>query len=107
MIKVIFLILCVCFLTFPIYTIFSSIIRGKKVKIWATYNKQLLKWAEEIEDIDNRLLFLIDVSIWTFGDVKGLKDKKKFEETILSKYVKHIPSIKQNNRDKKINEILK
>jgi hypothetical protein len=105
--KVFSIILYLSVLVYPIYTIFSCTVRSGRTKKWSEFNKQLLKWSDEIENLEIRLLFLSEVSIWTLGNVKGDKERKIFEQTILSKYVEHIPSIKQNIRDEKINKLLK
>jgi hypothetical protein len=102
-IKIIFLLLIISFL---LYTIVSVYLIDIKTKRWAYFNKKLLKYSDEIKDSYIKLSFLTDVSIWTFGKVKNKKEQKEFEREILSKYIDNIPSLKQEIRNKKIDNLL-
>lgn len=82
------------------------------MKDWSKLHKELLDWSEEITDKDVKkeyLLYCIDI-ISTNGslNIESLKDIDidKTKNDIIKKFSNHIPSLKQEVRENRINKIL-
>lgn len=78
---------------------------------WSEYNKQLIEWSKEIVDEGVRINFLntcvdeltnrrIDNTLVDYFDI----DKER--EKVYNKWGKHIPSLLQEIREKRLNQIL-
>lgn len=84
----------------------------KKMKDWSKLHKELLDWSEEITDKDVKkeyLLHCVDIiSNNRILDSESLRtvDISKTREDIVSKFSNHIPSLKQELRENRINKIL-
>ena len=128
---IIFKIVLLILMTIPLiaslklmYEIYYSFNRNKKIQTqmdeWSKFNEDLLLWGEEIKtpSIKNEYLhFCIDsLTIISQNDlihsIKGednfweIRNIRPIKEEIIRKYSDHIPSLKQEVRDKKINKIL-
>jgi len=90
--------------------------RFKKLDEWSDLNTNMVKWGDEITDIDVKQEYLyfcigkINESI--FGNLLDSPQKmdeyiNNLKEEIITKYSKYIPSLKQSIREKKINNLLK
>lgn len=70
----------------------------------------MLELADEIKDISIRTEYLefcaSKITSFTYFD-EYLDMKEKIKNEIVKKYLNHIPSLKQEIRDEKINKILK
>ena len=82
------------------------------MKDWSKFHKQLLEWSEEILDQEVKKEYLLHcVSILSDNNninIEGLKnmDIDKAKGDIIKKFSNHIPSLKQEVRETRINKIL-
>lgn len=83
-----------------------------KMKDWSKFHKQLLEWSEEILDQEVKKEYLLHcVSLISSNgsmNIEGLKfmDIDKAKDDIIKKFSNHIPSLKQEVRETRINKIL-
>ena len=83
-----------------------------KMKDWSKFHKQLLDWSEEILDQEIKKEYLLHcVSILSNNNninIEGLKnmDIDKAKDDIIKRFSNHIPSLKQEVRETRINKIL-
>jgi hypothetical protein len=83
--------------------------RMYKREQWSDFNNLLITWSEEILDNDTRDNFIKHcVNVLIYSDVymsdDWCVDKEKMK--IYEKWGKHIPSLLQEMREKKLNKIL-
>jgi hypothetical protein len=87
--------------------------RMEKLDQWSDFHKQLIEWSNEITDSNVKVDFINEcvhkiiqpktgMDIGQFDDWSIDKEKSK----ICEKWGKHIPSLTQEIRDKKLNQIL-
>ncbi len=90
--------------------------RFKKLDEWSDLNNNMVKWGNEITDVDAKQEYLyfcigkINESIFSnLLDSPQKMDEytNDIKEEIITKYSKYIPSLKQAVREKKINNLLK
>jgi hypothetical protein len=76
---------------------------------WSIFNQTLIDWGEEISDIHMKHEYIhfcaSEMSI-------RLKEKEtnhnmRIKKEVIDKFINHIPSLKQEVREEKINKILK
>ncbi len=88
-----------------------------KMNEWSGMNEQLMTWGSEITDISIKteyLEFCVDkmfnVRRLNYQDfVEGhqlYQSSESLKNEIISKYINHIPSLKQELRENKLNKIL-
>lgn len=85
---------------------------SKKIDEWSEFNRKLLAWGDEIVDKSVKQKYLefciekvmsvknLDITLITNMDLDNLKQE------VIRKYSNHIPSLKQELRERKINKIL-
>ncbi len=93
--------------------------RMRKLDQWSNFHQQLIDWSKEIQDVNVRDNFINEcvecVSRLVLGDSDRLDfdkdmlddwsiDDEKFK--ICSEWGKHIPSLTQEIREKKLNSLL-
>ena len=99
-----------------IYNFIKERIRHKKVmrkiEIWGDFHKQLLSWADEITDSNTKVQF-IDECVGKITSDHDARDKEIYsfdveleKLKILKKWGNHIPSLKQEWREKQLRKIL-
>jgi len=84
---------------------------------WSEFNKTMIGWVDEIKDEKIKheyLLFCTEkvsklnlVSIEELASGKSKFSASEIRKEIIEKYSKHIPSLKQELREEKLNKILK
>ena len=119
MINIIFSSIILIFLSFITFNFIRSIVvyrkRMRRLNDYSDFNKEVLSWVEEITDIAIRSQYLnycstlitlnYDETIRSYLD--GDNDKiQEIKEEIFMRFGNHIPSLKKEFRDKKLNEIL-
>jgi hypothetical protein len=79
----------------------------RKIKEFDTFNSQLLKWVEQIEDSSIKEKFLLH-SLEILQDTKSIKkfDREKELEIIREKFGKWIPDLVQKHRQEQIEKLL-
>jgi competence protein ComGF len=90
--------------------------RMRKLDEWSQFHQNLMNWSREIQDVDVRNNFINEcVSRLVLGDSdrldfdKDMLDDWSIDESkknICDKWGKHIPSLAQEIREKKLNQIL-
>ena len=88
--------------------------RMRKLDQWSQFHKQLMDWAKDIQDVNVRVDFInqcVHELIQTGNDKMNknmLDDWDIYEEKkkICNEWGKHIPSLVQEIREKKLNQIL-
>jgi len=88
--------------------------RMRKLDQWSAFHNQLTEWAKEIVDSNLRVEFINEcVSKLVLGESdrfdKDMLDDWDIDESkknICDKWGKHIPSLLQEMRDNKLNQIL-
>lgn len=86
----------------------------RKLDQWSAFHNQLTEWAKEIVDSNLRVEFINEcVSKLVLGESdrfdKDMLDDWDIDESkknICDKWGKHIPSLLQEMRDNKLNQIL-
>lgn len=85
---------------------------SKKLDEWSEFNRKLLSWGDEIVDKSIKQQYLefcidkimgvknLDITTITNMDIDNLKQE------VIRRYSNHIPSLKQELRERKINKIL-
>jgi hypothetical protein len=87
--------------------------RIKSMDSWSGIHNKVIEWSNEITDQDTKLQFLLfcaDEMMKTsdFNSMIHFEEKRKeFENEILLKFSKHIPSLISDIRDKKLSKLLK
>lgn len=82
------------------------------MKDWSKLHKELLDWSEEITNKDVKKEYLLHcVSLLSNNNninIEGLKnmDIDKAKDDIIKRFSNHIPSLKQEVRETRINKIL-
>lgn len=119
MINIIFTSVILIFLSFITFNFIRSIVvyrkRMKRLNDFSDFNKTVFSWIEEITDVSVRTQYLnycsmlitlnYDETIRNYLD--GDNDKiQEIKEEIFMRFGSHIPSLKKEFRDKKLNEIL-
>jgi hypothetical protein len=92
----------------------SSSIRNKKEdnvsismsKRWRELNKKMLKWVEEIEDRTIKMSLLYDINQYVVIPISD-NNMDNMYNLIVNKYINHIPSLRQEIRNRKLNELIK
>ena len=87
--------------------------RMSKLNQWSDFNKQLMEWANEITDSSVKVDFINECAhrAIQYGNDKldkGMLDDWDIDESkknICDKWGKHIPSLLQEVREKKLNKI--
>lgn len=85
---------------------------SKKLNEWSEFNKKLLNWGDEIVDKSVKqeyLQFCIDrIMITKSMDITSITnmDLDILKQEVIRRYSNHIPSLKKEVRDQKINKIL-
>jgi hypothetical protein len=85
-----------------------------KIEQWSDFNNLLITWSEEILDNDTRDNFIkhcVNVLIYSAQELNMSDDwcvdkEKNIKDFIYEKWGKHIPSLLQEMREKKLNKIL-
>jgi hypothetical protein len=77
----------------------------------SNFNKKVIKWSEEIQDVLIRheyLHFCTNRMYKITGETKTfrLEEYNILKQEIIEKFVNHIPSLKQELREEKLNKIL-
>jgi hypothetical protein len=79
----------------------------------SNFNKKVIKWSEEIKDelIRHEYLHFCTNRIFNFDKITGetktcLEEYNILKQEIIEKFVNHIPSLKQELREEKLNKIL-
>ena len=81
-----------------------------------TFNKNMLAWSEEIQDelikheylhFCTNKMFNIDKNTGVIKLTNRLFEVQLLKQEIIDKFIDHIPSLKQELREEKINKILK
>jgi hypothetical protein len=95
-----------------IFTSISWRKKSKKLNEWSEFNTKLLAWGDEIQDKSVKQEYLE----YCIDKVMGIKnidinnianmDLSATKQEVIRKYSKHIPSLKKEVRDQKINKIL-
>ena len=89
--------------------------RMKKLDQWSGFHQELMNWSKEIVDVDARVNFinhcahkLIKTSNDKLANNNLLDDWSVEEEKqkVCKEWGQHIPSLLQEMRDKKLNQIL-
>lgn len=90
--------------------------RMRKLDQWSQFHQNLMNWSREIQDVDVRNNFINEcISRLVLGDSdrlyfdKDMLDDWSIDESkknIYEKWGKHIPSLAQEIREKKLNQIL-
>ena len=88
--------------------------RMRKLDEWSRFHQNLMDWSKEIQDVDVRVNFINEcVSRLVLGGSgnydKDMLDDWSIDESkknIYEKWGKHIPSLTQETREKKLNQIL-
>lgn len=84
----------------------------KKLNEWSEFNRRLLAWGDEIKDKTVKqeyLQFCIDKVLGIKNlDIDNITQMSLIDlkQEVITKYIDHIPSLKQEVRDQKINKIL-
>ena len=102
-------------LIYPLYQLYKFYLdhkthkrKMKNISDWGDFNKQCVKWSDEIKDNslkEDYLKYLYDEIVSKWLD-HGLFDVDKSRQEIVDKFGKHIPSLLMEVRDEKIDEIL-
>jgi hypothetical protein len=76
---------------------------------WSEFNQTLIDWGEEISDIHMKHEY---IHFCASEMSRRLKEKKtnrnvRIKKEVIDKFINHIPSLKQEVREEKINKILK
>ena len=78
---------------------------------WMDFNDQMIHWAIEIKNMSKKIEFLnFYTSIKTSSPDDAIKNYHRIKEIrkqIIEKWANDIPSLKIEERDRKINEILR
>jgi len=74
-------------------------------------HEKVIKWAEEIQDelIKHEYLHFCTNKMFNFDKIKGeyrLYEYHILKKEIIEKFVNHIPSLKKELREEKLNKIL-
>ena len=79
----------------------------------SNFNKKVIKWSEEIKDelirheylhfCTNRMFKIDKIT----GEISRFDEYHILEQEIIEKFINHIPSLKQELREEKLNKILK
>ena len=79
----------------------------------SNFNKKVIKWSEEIQDelirheylhfCTNRMFKIDKIT----GEISRFDEYHILEQEIIEKFINHIPSLKQELREEKLNKILK
>ena len=80
----------------------------------SNFNKKVIKWSEEIQDelIRHEYLHFCTNRMFNFDKIAGetktfrLEEYNILKQEIIEKFVNHIPSLKQELREEKLNKIL-
>ena len=86
---------------------------NKRMDEYSQFNYQMLAWADEITDMSVRtdyLVFCVEeftLKSCDFNSKIQNRDLVKLKNEIIEKYSNHIPSLKQEVREKKLNKLLK
>lgn len=80
----------------------------------SNFNKKVIKWSEEIQDelIKHEYLHFCTNRMFNFDKITGetktfrLEEYNILKQEIIEKFVNHIPSLKQELREEKLNKIL-
>ncbi len=90
--------------------------RMRKLDQWSNFHQQLIDWSKEIQDVNVRNNFINEcVSRLVLGDSdrldfdKDMLDDWSIDESkknIYDKWGKHIPSLTQEIREKKLNQLV-
>lgn len=88
--------------------------RMRKLDQWSKFHQQLMDWSKDIQDVNVRVNFInqcVHKLIQTGNDkmTKNMLDDWSIDEEkkkICDEWGKHIPSLVQEVREKKLNQIL-
>ncbi len=74
---------------------------------WYEFNQKLIKWADEISDIYIKHEYLHFCASEISRGYKNETNHNRIKKEAIDKFIDHIPSLKQEIREEKINKILK
>ena len=100
-----------------IYLFFKMYLNSRKreqqldiIDHWSDFNQTLIDWGEEISDIHIKH----EYTHFCASEIsRGFKNEdnhewdKRIRKEVIDKFINHIPSLKQELREEKINKILK
>jgi predicted PurR-regulated permease PerM len=91
-----------------LFWFYREIKRSQNMVNWTEFNNSIVEWAKEIEDTNIRSEFLKErIRIITQIEPEMSRfNIEKEKEKIANKWGKHIPSLLQESRNKKLNKIL-
>jgi hypothetical protein len=97
-----------------IYLFFKMYLNSRKreqqldiIEQCAEFNQKLINWADEISDIYIKHEYLHFCASEISKPTSGLNRNMRIKKEVIDKFIDHIPSLKQEIREEKINKILK
>lgn len=89
--------------------------RMSRLNEWSNFNQKMIKWSEEIQDMKIKVEYLefctervLKLDYNTMEKIANGKDcLSDVRNEIIKKYSNHIPSLKQELREEKLNKIFK
>ena len=101
-----------------IFSFVKSIIdhkkRMSKLNEWTEFNKKIIEWSGEIQDPFIKQEYLqfcmnriFDSKKLTIDSISSGNETTKLKSELVSRYLNHVPSLKQEIREEKLNKILK
>jgi hypothetical protein len=83
--------------------------RSRGLERWKNFNEKTISWAKEIQDSkvkEEYVKYCMEMLVATSSTKVVVFSEEEQTQKIIDKFGNHIPSIVENIRDKKINEIL-
>ena len=100
-----------------IYLFFKMYLNSRKreqqldiIDHWSEFNQILIDWGEEISDIHIKheyIHFCASEMSRGFKNETNREWNKRIRKEVIDNFINHIPSLKQELREEKINKILK
>ena len=97
-----------------IYLFFKMYLNSRKrehqldiIDHWSEFNQTLINWADEISDLYIKHEYLHFCASEISKGFKNENNRNRIRKEVIDKFINHIPSLKQEVREEKINKILK
>lgn len=74
---------------------------------WFEFSQKLINWANEISDVYIKHEYLHFCASEISRGFKNETNRNRIKNEVIDKFIDHIPSLKQEIREEKINKILK
>ncbi len=109
--KTILLLIPVGFGAYVFFSVFLTHYRNKRrLDNWSEFNQKLIEWAKEIQDTRVRMQYMDYATTFVMGGLdEALNSEykiKEYRETIYTKFGSHIPSLKSELRNRKLEKLV-